>query len=241
MPRPYAARLLFCSLLLASPSSAQLVLRGPIADDRFVQPGDVYDGSFVIENTGAAAVEVDVFPDASARLTAARSNAGWVDVGPARLTVPSGEARRVFYAVRVPELIGGGVPLGTYWSHVTVTGGGHSAALQLATHIVGTGVTDLAFREVAVRREEGVPVIETSFENTGDVMVQPAIWVELYTPAGELVDRLTAGSARLYPGDSLAHRLPIEAVDAGIYEALIVVDAGGEHIFGAQYTLDLGR
>ncbi|MDZ4698432.1 MAG: hypothetical protein SH809_01895 [Rhodothermales bacterium] len=190
-----------------------------------------------------------------------RSNAGWIVVSPSRFSVAPGEARRVDYDITVPARLKGAPPAGSYRSLLSVSDlaieSTHGAfqfiadavaspathdvrqSVQLATHIEGTGHANLLFRGVDVHDEAGVRIMTADLENTGDVMIEPLISVELYTPAGELVERHQAMSLRLYPGDSLRHRLPLDTLNAGSYEALIVVDAGGENIFGAQYTLNV--
>ncbi|MEZ4702385.1 MAG: hypothetical protein R2834_18780 [Rhodothermales bacterium] len=191
-----------------------------------------------------------------------RSNAGWVVVTPSRFTVAPGETQRVDYEIAVPRDIKGAPPEGSYrsliavselpaeTSHrrmysliadagVPVSDRDVRQSVQIATHIAGTGVTDLTFLGVDVRDENGMHVMTADVENTGDVVIEPSIWVELYSASGDLVERRQAEPTRLYPGDSLRHRLPLDTLGAGIYEALIVVDAGGDNIFGAQYTLDL--
>ena len=69
--------------------------------------------------------------------------------------------------------------------------------------------------------------------------MRPEVWVELFDESGDKIARKQAKSARLYPGTSVSYWMDIEGVDTGQYEALIVVDAGGENVFGAQYTIGL--
>ncbi len=190
-----------------------------------------------------------------------RSNAGWVVVSPSRFSVAPGEAQRVDYEIKVPGQVKGETPVGSFRSLISVADlsddSAHGAfrfisdavaspalhdlrqSIQVATHIEGTGHADLMFRGVDVHDDHGARMLTADMENTGDVLIEPSISVELYTPAGELVERHQAGSIRLYPGDSLRHRLPLDTLNAGSYEALIVVDAGGDNIFGAQYTLNV--
>jgi hypothetical protein len=256
-------------VLSVTPAYAQLSIHGRLMDDRTVRPGDRYSGSFLVRNDSNIPRDVRVLQhdyrledDSLATLrppaTHRRSNAGWLVVTPSQFSVAPGEARRVDYEISVPTELKGAPPVGTYRSLLSVSDDPVQGtfrfiteavaspavrdvrqSVQVATHIEGTGQADLLFRGVDVHDEAGERIMTADLENTGDVLIEPSISVELYTPAGELVVRHQAESFRLYPGDSLRHRLPLDTLNAGNYEALIVVDAGGDNIFGAQYTLDV--
>jgi hypothetical protein len=192
----------------------------------------------------------------------ARSNADWVTFGPDHLTLAPGEGREIGYVVQVPAQVGSAPPSGSYWSVLMieeVAAGSPESTLssaedvpqlgvrqvtrygvQLATHIAGTGEPDVAFIGVDLYEdEEGARILQTNVENTGDVMVQPVVWVELYDEMGTILARYEGTRNRMYPGTSVPQYTDVSGLGPGIYEALIVVDTGGDYIFGAQYTVEL--
>ncbi len=243
------------------PAMGQLTIQGRLTDDRTVSPGEAYSGVVLVHNDSDHPREVrlylfdDVHDHAlqsrsseAAPLT--RSNAAWIAFSPARLTIAPGAMQQVAYDVRVPLLDGDETPAGSYWSMLVVEDmtkdsaapRAPKAGVQIATHIEGTGAPDLAFAGVDVRDDPmGFPVMAASIANTGDVTIDPLIWVELYNENGRFLERRQVPPCRLYPGVTTEQQVSLDDLHPGRYEALIVVDAGGEHIFGAQYTVVLAE
>lgn len=190
-----------------------------------------------------------------------RSNAGWVQFNPAILTLSPGESEVINYVVTVPEQIGGETPSGSYWSMIMIEGvpkGSPQSTLgdadrpqfgirqitrygvQIATHIRKEQRVDVAIAGVELTREAlGAPVLELNFENSGNVLIVPETWVELYDTQGELAKRVQGLQSRIYPGTSVAHRFDLSDTPEGVYDALIVVDGGNDNLFGAQYRINL--
>ncbi|MDZ4701461.1 MAG: hypothetical protein SH809_17240 [Rhodothermales bacterium] len=191
-----------------------------------------------------------------------RSNATWIDFSPALLLIPPGETIPVNYSVTVPESVGGEPLSGTYWSMLMVepiqAGDSESRlprkpqaveygvrqvmryGVQVATHIEEQARYDVSFTGVDLIAEaDGRKVLEVIIENTGDAMISPSVWVEIYDAAGSEKERLMGSSFRLYPGTSVMQRMELNHLAKGNYEALIVVEAAGDYIVGAQYTLVL--
>ena len=50
--------------------------------------------------------------------------------------------------------------------------------------------------------------------------------------------RFETDRKRLYPGTSVRYSVDLTEVASGSYQALVVVDNGDEHVFGAQYGLE---
>ena len=79
--------------------------------------------------------------------------------------------------------------------------------------------------------------VQAEIHNSGELMIEPAIWFEFYDAAGNLYDRLKGQPVRIYPNGKNLQFVSVNDFDPGDYEVLLVVDAGGENIFGAQYTV----
>ncbi len=190
-----------------------------------------------------------------------RSNADWVQFNPAILTLSPGETGLINYVVRVPSEIEGQGLEGSYWSMIMIEGIPRNSpestlgdnerpqfglrqitryGVQIATHVRANANVNVSITGVELSREGlGEPVLQLNFENSGNVLIVPETWLELYDDAGELARRVAGQQSRLYPGTSVAHRFNLSDTPAGTYEALIVVDGGDDNLFGAQYRINL--
>ncbi|MDX1418693.1 MAG: hypothetical protein R3181_01895 [Rubricoccaceae bacterium] len=192
--------------------------------------------------------------------TMPRSNATWVAFGAPTVTIPPNATLDVPYQVSVPE---DATLSGTYWSMLMVEEVPKESAestlgvegdpdagfgvrrrirygVQVASHIRNTGALDLAITQAELLgTPEGGRMLRLDVENTGTRSGETRVYLDLFTVEGESVGRFDGSRARIYPGTSFRHSVPLDSVAAGGYEALIVVDAGDEQLFGAQYTLEL--
>lgn len=190
----------------------------------------------------------------------ARSNAKWIALQPSYVTLPPHATTEVAYTVTVPDAPGQ-LPAGTYWSMVMVEGiprgspestrGGPRNkgvelgvvtriryAVQLATHLAGSGTRRLQFANpTVVAARNGSRALNFDIVNTGDYAYRPDVSVELYTPAGREVGKFSASRELTYPGTSLRQSFDFSKVQPGSYKALVVVDAGADDVFGAQFKL----
>lgn len=190
-----------------------------------------------------------------------RSNADWIRFSPAVLTLPPGETLPVHYVVTIADSGTAGPLEGTYWSMLMVEGilpGSPESTLptapdrpqygvrqttrygvQVATRIAGTGRSEIRFAEAGLLAEAETKALQFGVENTGSILIRPEVWVELYDAAGNPQGRRTGAKARIYPGTSVRQQIDLSDLPPGTYKALVVVDAGGEDVYGAQYTLEL--
>lgn len=189
-----------------------------------------------------------------------RSNADWISFSPAFVTVPPGETVPVAYEVVVPadssELAG------TYWSILMIedvpTDSPESTveaeenaeirvgvrevfryAVQLATHIRTNEDYQIEFVGVGLEDSLSPQTLRVAVQNSGNVFMNPAVWIEVFDASGEKKAKIESKSARLYPSTSVSHLFDLSGFEHGEYEVLVVVDAGEENIFGAQYSLAL--
>ena len=255
MKTPFAfCIILFAGLLQAA--SAQFSVYGTLLDDRHALPGTTYDGSLTLVNESTHSQQVNIYLKAPGEVHArGRSNANWISFYPESFVLEAGTRRDIFYTVAVPERYAGVEVSGSYWSSLVieeVVGAKEmrkrqkSGALPLryeialATHISGATLPELAIRSISVVEEKGLGLyVEAHIENTGDTMLKPEGWLELYDTSGSLVGRIVVDKNRMNPGATTVQRVKVQDIAPGVYEALLVLDAGGDHIFGGQYSIQL--
>lgn len=189
-----------------------------------------------------------------------RSNARWVAFSPAFITLPPNATVAVNFTVTVPRDTTGALR-GTYWSMLMVEGVRRGSAessapgrqrtemgisqtirygIQIATSIAGTGTPNVRFIDSKLlKKEDGSRVLQVDVENSGDRYMRPEAYVELFDEYGLSRGRFSTPTYRLYPGTSVRYAFDISSAPAGTYKALVVVDAGGDEAFAAQYTLQL--
>lgn len=194
--------------------------------------------------------------------TTSRSNARWVTFSPASLVVPPQSSMAVNYTVTVPMDLKGQPLAGSYWSMLMIEGIGKGSAestlprdptktqmgiqqtirygIQLATHIPQTGEKKIHFVNAQlVTKDDGGKFLQVDIENTGDIGIRPEVYVELFDESGASVGRYEGHRYRLYPGTSVRQMINLSKAPQGEFRALVVVDTGGDDVFGAQYTIKL--
>ncbi|NNF59190.1 MAG: hypothetical protein HKN04_13225 [Rhodothermaceae bacterium] len=259
----------FALLLVSASAQAQVYVTTPLSLDREAARGSTYEGLVSIANSTDTEQEVRLyltdyrFNAEGANWydepgTSERSNAGWIAFGASQVTIPPEGALDVPFLVTVPE---DDTLDGTFWSMLMVEGipresaesilGGDSDhqfaverriryGVQVATHIVQTGVTDLAIPSAQLAgAPDGARELQVDVENIGTRLGDTRVYLDLFDAAGESVGRFEGSAARIYPGTSFRHRVPLEGVAPGVYEALLVIETEGDEAFGAQYTLEL--
>jgi hypothetical protein len=254
----------------AAACGASVVVMGPLVQEHSLQPGGEAAGSFEIYNPEDKPQEVkiyqtDHFPHADGGIEYGepgrlpRSNARWISYTPQRLVLPPREKVRVDYKVRAP---GQASLRGTYWSVLMVEGVPESSqesvlgspgqpqvairqvlryAIQIISN-VGTGATRaLKFSSIRLLQETDKRVLAVEMENTGEQMLNGRLWTELYDSGGRLVTRLEGEPKRTYPGANARFTVDLVGLQDLTYKALVVVDCGGDDVFGASVKLVLGR
>lgn len=266
--RPVVALLLAC-LLAACPGGAGAGISvDELAEERTLGPGGWSEGRITVRNRGEDAECVRVyqsdymfFSDGTNSYGSPgsdeRSNAAWVEFSPDYLELAAGSAADIEFAVSVPP---DSSLVGTYWSLLMVEGlrpdgegerepGEESSSgisqtvrygVLIVTNIGDTGETSVRFAESVLSAEEGgARNLLVDVENIGERGLRPRLWVELHDTSGRRFGRFESEPRRLYPGTSVRFRVDLSDAPTGSYQALVVVDNGDEHVFGAQYSLDL--
>lgn len=188
-----------------------------------------------------------------------RSNARWVAFSPSYLKLPPLATVAVNYTVSVPKDSRGKKFVGTYWSMLMVEGIQKGSAesslpqkdkkaqmgimqtirygIQIATTIANTGTKKIEFMGVAIDTTGGKRSLRIDIKNTGDIGMRPDVSLELFNLQGTSVGKFPGVKYRIYPGTSVRQLIDVSGVPQGSYKALVVVDAGGDDVYGGQYTL----
>jgi hypothetical protein len=110
--------------------------------------------------------------------------------------------------------------------------------IQIATHIAQTGTKKINFMDTKLLpNENGKRILQVDVENTGELWIRPEVYVELFDDKGVSKGKFPGVRYRLYPGTSIRQMIDLSSVGSGTYKAIVVVDAGGEDVYGAEYTL----
>jgi hypothetical protein len=251
-------------------AAASVVVMGPLAYDYTVSPGQSVEGVIEVQNPGDSPQEVkfyqtDYHTFADGRVLYGepgqlpRSNARWISFFPKQTIIPPGERIKLVYVLQVPD---DSTLTGTYWSMLMVepvaAGSPESSrpegakfsfgirevvryAVQIAAHIGATGARQLKFAQIRLQQESGKLVLSVDVENTGERMLPGKFWAELYDPHGKYVGKFNGGKRRLYPGTSARYTVDLVGLQNVTYKSLIVVDCGGDDVFGASASLVLSH
>ncbi|MBP6671643.1 MAG: hypothetical protein KA247_00765 [Bacteroidetes bacterium] len=190
-----------------------------------------------------------------------RSNAPWISFSPAFITLPPKGLASVNYVITVPKETPAHKLVGTYWSMLMVEGIRKGSAesssqpkngaaemgitqnirygVQIATSIEKTGEKKIRFVATNLNAKKGGKrMLDIDIENIGDLGMRPDVYVELFNNRGVSMGQYPGMKYRIYPGTSVRQLIDVSKVKKGTYKAMVAVDAGGDNVFGAQYTLN---
>ena len=114
-------------------------------------------------------------------------------------------------------------------------------AIQMVTNIGTTGTRQLQFLQIALHKDEeegkNTRTLQIDVANPGERWLRVGCLMELYDDKGTFIAKLEGEQRRLYPETSVRFNIDVAEVAAGSYKALIILDGGGEDVFGGMYTL----
>ncbi len=112
--------------------------------------------------------------------------------------------------------------------------------IQIATTISKTGEKKIQIVDhKIIKKEDGKRILQIDVENIGEIAMRPDVYVELFNEQGTSLGKFPGVKYRIYPGTSVRQSVDISSVGRGTYKALVVVDAGGDDVFGVQYTIKI--
>ncbi len=186
-----------------------------------------------------------------------RSNARWISISPHQALIPPKESLSIHFSIQVP---GDESMKGTYWSVIMIepvepgsvesTGGGPGDigmglrqvmryAVQVVTHVGVSSTRQLKFPQIKLAAENEKKILVVDVENTGERWLRGTAWVELYDSKGKYTGKFEGGKQRMYPGTTARFKMDLVGILSDSYKALIVVDCGGNDVFGARVNLVL--
>ncbi len=250
-------------------TGAAIVVLGALSQEKTVEVGKTYQGAIRVRNPGDTPQTVRIYQTDYRFFSDGRnlygepgkdprSNANWITLSPTLLTIPPKEEVAVNYRIAVPA---DKSLRGTYWSMIMVEGTGDAGSVPLAavsgkariavrqvirygvqvvTDIGDTGTRNLKLNARLVRAD-GKRLLQVDVANTGERWLRPSLWAQLFDEKGKFIGKFAGASARVYPGTSIRKSIDLSSVSVGTYKALVVADAHEDSVYGATYTLKLGR
>ena len=230
-----------------------------------VESGQTYTGQIAITNSGEEVATVKLYqtdfvpvdnggghyPESG---TTVRSNADWTTLSLLRLSIPPRGSETIEYRINTPN----SPDLeGSYWSIVfvqsepeVVTETSKEAgitlrqqiryAVLLLTSFPSSKTSNLKIHSPVLSRTDATRVLEIGVRNTGDTFMAGVLSVELHDESGASVGKYQADHRRkIYPGVSRSFLVDLVDIPSGVYRATVIVDAGGDYLFGARYKLRL--
>jgi len=227
---------------------AEIGVVGDLIHTHNAQPGETYETRIAVKNFGDLETGIKVFQrDFSYNADGNqffdekgaqnRSNATWITYSPVQGKILPMETSEVLCSVQVPN---DKTLVGTFWSLILIESSlGRRYAIQIVTHIGLTGIVQVEFVNTSLVREEENVSIHVDVKNTGERLISPILYAELYDKDGEFVSKIEGGTWRIYPETSVRYRVDVTGLPAGLYKAMILLDNLDEHVFGTEFLLDL--
>lgn len=260
--------LLFALILITiQGANASIAVVGSLSRQSKLQPGGTFEGVIFLKNTSATAGEARVYQtdyifqaDGSNEYAEPgshpRSNAQWISVSPARVKLGPGETAPVRYkgkAPTSPQL------RGTYWSMIMIEPNAAPAVndevgkdqvrlglqakvrmgVQIVTEVGQAAKSELQIQNKALLKGEGMRSFQVDLGNSGERMLVPAVTLEIFGSDGATLGRFDGGRMRIFPTCSARAKVDLSDLPPGKYSAMLMLDAGGDQVMGAQYELQI--
>jgi len=233
-----------------------------------INRGEKSEGVITLQNSQNEPQEVKVFltdyqrfangvSDYSDAGNSPRSNAAWITFTPHQCTVPAKATVTIYYTIQIPQA---SELAGTYWSVLMVEPIAKGSlepptaekdkvklgintimryAVQMITNIGETGKRSIKFSKRQLVVQDKQRFYQIDIDNTGEHVLTPTLWLELYTTDGASLGRFTGNRWRIYPSGSAHFQIDLSTIPAGVYNGLLVADNGDEYIFGTQVKLEV--
>lgn len=257
----------FVFLIVSATLFGQIQIAGDLTIERNCRPGDRRQASIIVENTSTEAVDVKVYQNdyvfyADGTVSylppgdLPRSNSRWIGFTPSIVRIPAREQTQISITIEVPERL---ELEGTYWSLLLIEPIPDEEdderdeseeytlnlkeivryGIQVVTTVGTASSPVLAFRNPALYAGVDGRVLEADLENVGEAWIRPVYFCEIYDPLGDMVAKVELPRRRIYPDTSIRLSFTLPPLESGTHKALVVADAGGDRLYGAQYTLNI--
>ena len=247
---------------------AGISIPGGLSHEKLTSAGETYHGIIQINNTLGETQQVRIYRTDylfysdgrslyGAPGSTERSNAAWIRFSPGHMSIPPHEVAELHYTISVPD---DDSLTGTFWSMLMVEGVSVADpedtdpmtaetsirlkqliryGIQMVSHVGPGGERGLSFLSPRLIKDADGRFLHVAVENSGQRMLRPSLWAELYNEEGVYVGTFDGGKYRTYPGTSVRYTIDLSDAPRGNYKALVVADCGGEAVFGVTYTLKL--
>jgi len=238
------------------------ILNGLIHEINVV-PGNTYKGFIEMNNSSLGEQVVTLYQTDietsftgetfySDTLNNQRSNLKWIILNSSNITLAEKEIRTIEFEISVPN---NDSLYGSYWSvimieprdpiHIQKDDRGFSIqskiryAIQIVCNMGETGVTDLKFLNISQSFREGKRLLEVDVQNTGDVIVNPTLSLELFDELGNSPPILRVENKRVFPNSSKKYIINVDDIKPGLYQGILMADCGTDDLFGVNLTLNI--
>jgi hypothetical protein len=190
-----------------------------------------------------------------------RSNAGWISLMPSEQTIAAGARAIVDYTIVVPPDLDMD---GSFWSVIMIEADDQSDwpvldnpvardptqvtmgirhVLRTAVRVVTTagGRPNLTFVERSLSAPQEGQAIALILGNDGTANLHLTLHADLFDAQGQPLGRVAPRQSitRVLPGAQITRHLTLPALPRGEYQAVVIADHRGEHLFGARYAFQL--
>ncbi|HZZ18955.1 MAG TPA: hypothetical protein VFE25_06275 [Opitutaceae bacterium] len=256
-------RILLSLVLAAAPlaSRGAIAVLGTLAQEQSVAPGESFEGTIVLQNTGTEtetarisqtdyAFAADGSNNFASPGSLPHSNAPWISVGTTLVRIPGGESATVPYHGKVPA---DPSLKGSYWSIIMVEDStpleiGNPAngiktlaryGIQVISDIGESGRRSVKFARHDFVQGKAATVAFLDLVNDGERLIFPKLWIEVYDASGSKLGRFGGEAVRLYPDCSTRYRVELPGLPKGAYNALMLVDCGHDQMVGTRISFAL--
>ena len=250
-------------LLFYTTGFAKVIVLSGLTNVGSANPGQIVEGEVLLQNIGDKEERIliylnDLVQDCQTATSYApvgthpRSSGNWIELNAAdRLLAPM-EEFSLKYKVKVPEEKN---LRGSYWSILMVEivdpikedqldygiamDSKIRYGVQLITNVGAEEPSVIEFAGVELNQKDGGYVLSATAENISEFMVTPTMVLEVYNQDAELVLKTEVPFKKVYPKSCKTFELPIQNLEKGNYDALLVADYGKD-LFGTnlEFSID---
>jgi len=242
--------------------SKVLVLSG-LTNVGSANPGEVVEGEVLLQNIGDKEERIliylkDLVQDCHTATsyapvgTHSRSSGNWIELNASDKVLAPMEEFSLKYNVKIPEE---NSLHGSYWSILMVEivdpikedqldygiamDSKIRYGIQLITNIGVEETSVIEFAGVELNQRDSGHVLLATAENISEFMVTPTLVLEVYNQNAELVLKTEVPFKKVYPKSCKTFELPIQNLEKGDYDALLVADYGKD-LFGTniEFSID---